>query len=203
MKLLTCRSCPLYTSCFSFPTCHSSPLCFHTCPWGHVLSKPKGQWLWMGSLNRDSFQQRWCPLGGSLGSHTNTVPSKAAAGAQARLWDKEGGRQGQLCSEEAFVYATLKLSKEWWHKAHLINPFYVDRAETLLCQHKKEVNYACKKWQYKIQGCQQWGTSPCELHVHINASAEENTIPMSSTAVDCMGLVCNTETEFKQDFSFL
>lgn len=41
-----------------------------------------------------------------------------------KQWDAEGGRKGQLGSEEALVYAELKLFKELWHEIQtlLANP---------------------------------------------------------------------------------
>lgn len=52
-------------------------------------------------------------LGGVTGEpHKHDPQQGEKKGHRRRLWDVEGGRKGQLCSEEALVYAKLKLSKE-------------------------------------------------------------------------------------------
>lgn len=82
-----------YTSCFSSLFLPSSALCFHTCPSSHVLNQAEGpvalNWLIkqrFNSIEMASFR-------GVTGSRTNTIPSKARVGAQAKAAG-HGGRQG-------------------------------------------------------------------------------------------------------------
>jgi len=148
----------------SHPHC-SSPSCFHMCLWSHVLNQAEGPIALNWLIKSQSILAEIISLHQVTGEpHKHDGQQGGWQGHRRKPWDEEGGRKGQLCSEEALVYAVLKLRKEWWRKTRLINPL-------CLCSDniKRKLTLPTKKKKQNSK-MSVIGNFTSHLHVHKSAS---------------------------------